>query len=57
VLFRASGFEYQTEEAMRCIRAGKLQSDVIPWKDTLGNVRTMDEMLNQIGVDYPFTTR
>jgi len=55
--FRASGFEYQTEEAMRCIRAGKLQSDVIPWKDTLGNMRTMDEILTQIGVDYPFTTR
>lgn len=55
--FRASGFEYQTEEAMRCIRAGKLQSDVIPWRDTLGNMRTMDEMLTQIGVDYPFSPR
>lgn len=55
--FRASGFEYQIEEAMRCIRAGKLQSDIIPWKDTLGNMRTMDEMLTQIGVNYPFTMR
>lgn len=55
--FRASGFEYQTEAAMRCIRAGKLQSEVIPWKDTLGNMRTMDEILTQVGVNYPFTTR
>lgn len=55
--FRASGFEYQTEEAMRCIRAGKLQSEVIPWRDTLGNMRTMDEMLTQIGVEYPFSPR
>lgn len=55
--FRASGLEYQTEEAMRCIRAGKLQSEVIPWRDTLGNMRTMDEMLTQIGVAYPFSPR
>jgi predicted dehydrogenase len=55
--FRASGFEYQIEEAMSCIRAGKLQSDVIPWKDTLGNMRTMDQMLTQIGVEYPFCRR
>lgn len=55
--FRASGFEYQIEEAMRCIRQGKLQSDVIPWKDTLGNMRTMDQILSQIGVEYPFSAR
>ena len=55
--FRASGFEYQIEEAMRCIRAGKLQSDVITWKDTLGNMRTMDQILTQIGVEYPFCPR
>ena len=55
--FRASGFEYQIEEAIRCIRAGKLQSDVIPWKDTLGNIRTMDQVLTQIGVEYPFSPR
>ena len=55
--FRASGFEYQTEEAMRCIRTGKLQSDVIPWKDTLGNMQTMDQILTQIGVEYPFAKR
>jgi len=55
--FRASGFEYQIEEAIRCIRAGKLQSDVIPWKDTLGNMRTMDQVLTQIGVEYPFSPR
>lgn len=55
--FRGNGFEYQTEEAMRCIRKGKLQSDIIPWQDTLGNMRTMDTILSQIGVEYPFAAR
>lgn len=55
--FRASGFEYEAEEVMRCIRAGKLQSDIMPWADTLGNMRIMDEMLTHTGLDYPFSPR
>jgi predicted dehydrogenase len=55
--FRATGFEYEAEEAMRYIQAGQLQSDVMPWQHTLGNMRTMDEMLTQIGMHYPFSSR
>lgn len=51
---RASGFEYQIEEVMRCVRAGKLQSDTMPWAATLGNARVMDRVLAEGGVVYPF---
>lgn len=51
---RASGFEYQTEEAMRCIRAGLLESPKMSHADTLANMKHMDTIRAAIGVKYPF---
>lgn len=28
-------FEYEIEEVIRCVRAGRTESEVMPWKDTL----------------------
>ncbi len=52
--FRATGFEYQTEEAMRCIRAGLLESPVVLHEYTLSMMRLMDEMRAEFGLRYPF---
>jgi dihydrodiol dehydrogenase / D-xylose 1-dehydrogenase (NADP) len=52
--FRMNGFEYEIEEAQRCIRAGKLESSVMPLKDTIDNLRALDEIRRQVGVSYPF---
>lgn len=52
--FRSTGFEYQIEEVMRCIEAGKLQSDIMSWQDTINTMHTMDEIRRQIGLDYAF---
>lgn len=49
----ASGFEYQAAEAARCIHAGRLESPVLPWADTLAVMRTMDEVRSQLGVRLP----
>jgi predicted dehydrogenase len=51
---RAGGFEYQTEEAMRCIRAGLLESPGMTHADTLANMELMDNIRSQIGLKYPF---
>ena len=51
---RSGGFEYQIEEAMACIRAGKIESETMSHADSLGNLRVMDEIRSQIGVKYPF---
>lgn len=51
---RAGGFEYQTEEAMRCIRAGLLESPGMIHADTLANMELMDNIRAQIGLKYPF---
>ncbi|ABC29353.1 predicted dehydrogenase and related protein [Hahella chejuensis KCTC 2396] len=50
----ANGFEYQVMHAMARIRAGELQSDVIPWRDTLATQTLMDAILARLGVIYPF---
>jgi predicted dehydrogenase len=50
---RGGGFEYQIEEAMRCFRAGEIESPLLPHADTLATMETMDEIRRQIGLCYP----
>jgi predicted dehydrogenase len=52
--FRRNGFEYQIEEAMRCIRGGRRESEKMPLGCTLANMETMDEIRRQIGLRYSF---
>ena len=51
---KAGGFEYQTEEAMRCVRAGLLESPGMTQAQTLANMELMDQIRAEIGVRYPF---
>jgi len=52
--FRATGFEYEIEEAMRCIRAGLLESPGMTHADTLANMQLMDTIRAQVGFKYSF---
>ena len=52
--FRRNGFEYQIEEAMRCIRGGMDESEGMTLADTLANMKTMDRIREQIGLKYSF---
>ena len=52
--FRVNGFEYEIEEAMRCVRAGLTASPVLPPSESLAMVELMDAMRERIGVRYPF---
>jgi len=52
--FRKNGFEYQIEEAIRCIRGGLLESPRMPHAHTLANMQLMDGIREQIGLRYPF---
>jgi predicted dehydrogenase len=51
---RRNGFEYQAEEAMRCIRAGLLESPTMSHAHTLANMELMDRIRAEIGLKYPF---
>jgi predicted dehydrogenase len=52
--FRVNGFEYEIEEAQRCIRAGQIESPSMPHAETLATLAWMDEIRRQVGVRYPF---
>ncbi|MGL4230731.1 MAG: Gfo/Idh/MocA family protein [Casimicrobium sp.] len=52
--FRVNGFEYEIEEAMRCIRGGRIESDRISHRETCETLGWLDRIRTQIGVVYPF---
>ncbi len=52
--FEINGFEGEITEAMRCIRAGQVESARMPHAESLALVETMDLMRRQVGVRYPF---
>ena len=52
--FRINGFEYEIEEAMRCVRAGLVDSPLLPPAESLAVVELMDAMRTRLGVRYPF---
>jgi predicted dehydrogenase len=50
---QCNGFEYEAREVMRCLRAGKLESDYFPLDETLEIVKTMDQIREQWSLKYP----
>jgi predicted dehydrogenase len=46
------GLRYEAAEAMRCLRAGELQSPLASLDSTLGVMRTLDAIRDRIGVRY-----
>lgn len=51
---RGNGYAYEAEEVMRCVREGRMESDVMPISETLDIMRTMDAIREQAGFRYPF---
>jgi predicted dehydrogenase len=47
------GMQLEAAEVMRCMRAGKLESDILPLDETLATMQTLDEIRRQIGLVYP----
>ena len=50
---RGEGFEYEIEEAMRCLQSGEIESPLMPLADTLATMEVMDSIRSQIGLRYP----
>lgn len=51
--FAHADYRYQAAEMHACMRAGKLESDVLPLDETLAIMETMDALRAQWGVRYP----
>ena len=50
-----NGFEYQIEACMLAIEEGKSCSDVMTHHDSIGVLKVMDNIRQQIGLQYPGT--
>jgi len=48
-----NGYNYQAAEVMRCLQAGKLESDTMPLDETLAIMKAMDQIRAQWGLKYP----
>jgi predicted dehydrogenase len=48
-----NGYNYQAEEVMNCMRAGKTQSKIMPLDETLSIMKTMDSIRKQWALKYP----
>ncbi|MFT4993878.1 MAG: hypothetical protein ACI965_000899 [Paraglaciecola sp.] len=50
--YKVNGFEYQIEQAMACLAAGKLCSHFLPHANSLAVIKVMDEARRQMGLQY-----
>lgn len=48
------GLREQAIEMARVVRAGELESPLLPWSETISVMKSMDEIRSQIGLSYPF---
>ena len=51
--YSSNGYNYEAAEVMACLRAGKLESDIMPLDETLAIMKTLDQLRTQWGLKYP----
>jgi predicted dehydrogenase len=51
--YEGNGYNYEAAEVMRCLREGKLESDIMSLDESLQIMQTMDEIRAQWGLKYP----
>ncbi|MDG1855858.1 MAG: Gfo/Idh/MocA family oxidoreductase [Verrucomicrobiota bacterium] len=51
--FSGNGYQFEAQEVMNCIHAGKLESDIMPHSESVALMRTMDRIRDQWGLKYP----
>jgi predicted dehydrogenase len=48
-----NGYMHEAQEVMECLRAGRLESSIMPLDETLAIMRTLDSIRAQFGLRYP----
>ncbi len=48
-----NGYNYEADEVARCMRAGRLESAIMPLDETLAIMETLDQLRAQWGLLYP----
>jgi predicted dehydrogenase len=53
--YKSGGFEYEIAETTQCLLDGKLQSDLMPLKESLALIQLLDAIRTKIGLHYDTT--
>jgi predicted dehydrogenase len=51
--FHSTGYRYEAEEVMRCVAAGKLESDILPLQFSRNLMELLDQIRLEAGIFYP----
>ena len=51
--YESTGYSYEAAEVMKCMRSGKLESDIMPNRDSLKIMQIMDKMRLSWDMHYP----
>jgi len=51
--FKSTGYSYEVEEVMKCMKSGKLESDIMPLNESFKIIQKMDELRHSWGLRYP----
>lgn len=49
----AMGYHWEAEEVMKCLDAGKTESDIVPLGFSIGLMKTMDRIREDAGISFP----
>ena len=49
---KINGYEGEIEEVNRCLKQGKIESDILSWRESLSVMQIMDQIRSQIGLTY-----
>jgi dihydrodiol dehydrogenase / D-xylose 1-dehydrogenase (NADP) len=52
-----NGLEYEIQEVIQCLRQGKLESDVMPLKETISIMEQLDAIRKKMNLIYPQETK
>jgi predicted dehydrogenase len=51
--FDGNGYQFEAAEVIRCLRAGQLESEIMPLEETIRVMETMDRIRSQCELSYP----
>jgi len=51
--YESNGYQFEAQEVGSCLRAGKLESDIMPLNESLQIMQTMDKLRAEWGLKYP----
>jgi scyllo-inositol 2-dehydrogenase (NADP+) len=51
--FKSNGYNFEAEEVVKCLQAGKTQSELMSWNDSLELIDMLDSIRERCGIVYP----